>query len=123
METVGYYINYSKYLNIYDLPLELDYLDIRPLPEKWIRFDNLKRIEFLDSFKIPPELRDKSGKLIYFSMGSMGGIDIEMMKRLTKILANLRTDISYRRVYITTDGNYHLICGVRDMYPKPKSYH
>ncbi|CAG2171973.1 unnamed protein product, partial [Oppiella nova] len=32
----------SKYLNIYGYPLELDYLDIRELPPKWYRFDNLK---------------------------------------------------------------------------------
>ena len=84
----GIYINHSKYLNIYGLPLELDYLDIRPLPKNWIRFDNLKRNEVMDNFEIPPELKGKTEKLIYFSMGSMGGADVKMMTRLVDILGN-----------------------------------
>ncbi|CAG2179011.1 unnamed protein product, partial [Oppiella nova] len=35
----------SPYLNIYGYPLELDYLDMRSMPPKWHRFDNLKRTE------------------------------------------------------------------------------
>jgi len=86
LENVGYYINYSKYLNIYGTPFELDYQDMRPLPKNWIRFDNLMRSEVKEKFEIPPELSDKSGKLIYFSMGSMGGADVKMMTRLVDIL-------------------------------------
>ncbi|CAG2179402.1 unnamed protein product, partial [Oppiella nova] len=77
----------SKYLNIYGFPMELDYADIRPLPPKWYRFDNLKRTELQDTFEIPVPLRDRPGKLIYFSMGSMGGADVENMKRLVTILS------------------------------------
>ncbi|XP_054152579.1 NDP-glycosyltransferase YjiC-like [Oppia nitens] len=77
----------SPYLNIYGFPLELDYLDMRPLPQNWLRFDNFKRYEKISKFEIPVELRDKPGKLIYFSLGSMGGADVQLMKRLTSILA------------------------------------
>ncbi|CAG2179776.1 unnamed protein product, partial [Oppiella nova] len=77
----------SPYLNIYGYPLELDYLDIRPLPPKWYRFDNLKRTEQQQKFEIPVPLRGRPGKLVYFSMGSMGGTDLNLMKRLVTILS------------------------------------
>ncbi|CAG2167877.1 unnamed protein product [Oppiella nova] len=76
-----------KYLNIYGYPLELDYLDLRPIPRNVIRFDNLKRTEEDLSFEIPVPLRDRPGKLVYFSMGSMGGVDVKNMKRLIDILS------------------------------------
>jgi len=78
--------NGSQFLNIYGFPLELDYLDIRPLDKNWIRFDNLMRSEVKEKFEIPPELSDKSGKLIYFSMGSMGGTNLDLISRLISIL-------------------------------------
>ncbi|CAG2166276.1 unnamed protein product [Oppiella nova] len=81
------YINNSKYLNIYGYPLELDYQDMRPLPPKWYRFDNLKRTEKGQPFDIPVSLRDRPGKLIYFSLGSMGSVDVKNMKRLVTILS------------------------------------
>ncbi|XP_054166230.1 NDP-glycosyltransferase YjiC-like [Oppia nitens] len=80
-------INESKYLNIYGYPLELDYLDIRPLPDNWYRFDNFLRNDKHLRFELPEQLRDKPGKLIYFSLGSMGGADVDNMKRLVDILA------------------------------------
>ena len=85
--TSGYrWINDSPYLNIYDTPSELDYTDVRPNPPNWVQFDNLKRIDVDIRFEIPKELRDRPGKLIYLSMGSMGGADVELMKRLIGIL-------------------------------------
>ncbi|XP_054152658.1 NDP-glycosyltransferase YjiC-like [Oppia nitens] len=78
---------FSKYLNIYGYPRELDYLDMRPLPDKWFRFDNFMRSDRHLSFKLPEQLLDKPGKLIYFSLGTMGAIDFDNMNRLTGILA------------------------------------
>ena len=95
------YMNHSKYLNIYGFPLEIDYLDIRPLPPKWYRFDNLKRTEKLLNFEIPEQLKGKPGKLIYFSMDSMGSVDVEMMKRLTAILEKSK------HRYIVSKGPLH----------------
>jgi len=83
----GRFIYDSPFLNIYGYPLELDYHDIRPLPPKWYRFDNLKRTEQQQKFEIPVPLRDRPGKLVYFSMGSMGGTDLNLMKRLVTILS------------------------------------
>ncbi len=81
------FTKFSPYLNIYGFPLELDYLDMRPLPQKWYRFDNLKRSGTQYHFELPESVRNSSGKLIYFSMGSMGGADIDLMKRLITILS------------------------------------
>ena len=77
----------SEWLNVYGFPLELDYTDVRPLPPKWFRFDNLKRTEKNLDFEIPEQLRGRLGKLIYFSLGSMGGADVNLMKRLVVILS------------------------------------
>ncbi|XP_054156558.1 NDP-glycosyltransferase YjiC-like [Oppia nitens] len=81
-------------LNLYGYPLELDYQDVRPLPENFYRFDNLmRRQEILDNnnpamFDIPESLRlQKLGKLVYFSMGTLGSVDVVNMKRLVNILA------------------------------------
>ncbi|XP_054152651.1 uncharacterized protein LOC128951430 [Oppia nitens] len=79
--------NFKFYLNIYDFPLELDYQDIRPLPDNWYRFDNFMRQHISsEPFELPIQLRDKPGKVIYFSLGSMGAIDVNNMKRLIAIL-------------------------------------
>lgn len=71
----GYIFHPSPYLNIYAYPEELDYLDIRPLPEKWLRFDHFIRSSAMETetvFEVPQSLAALPGKLVYVSMGSMG---------------------------------------------------
>ena len=80
------FIHTSMFANIYMYPKELDYTDIRPLPQKWHQFDTFIRTE-KEFFEIPDKLKDKSGKLIYLSMGSMGSADLKLMKRLISILS------------------------------------
>jgi UDP:flavonoid glycosyltransferase YjiC (YdhE family) len=77
----------SPYLNIYMYPEEVDYTDLRKLPENWYRFDYFKRSGNEETFEIPQKLKNKSGKLIYLSMGSMGSADINLMKKLISILS------------------------------------
>lgn len=79
----------SEYLNIYAYPLEIDYIDIRPLPAKWKRYDHFVRFgEEDDSFKIPKDFLEKPlGKLVFVSMGSLGCSHLELMKRLISILS------------------------------------
>ncbi len=77
----------SPYLNIYMFPEELDYTDIRDLPSNWHQFDCFMRSGNEDTFEIPEKLNNKSGKLIYLSLGSMGGADVKLMKRLVSILS------------------------------------
>ncbi|XP_054152585.1 putative UDP-glucuronosyltransferase ugt-46 [Oppia nitens] len=77
----------SNHLNIYDFPLELDYHDIRPLNDNYYRFDNFMRKDISsEPFELPVQLKDKPGKVIYFSMGSMGAVDVNNMKRFIVIL-------------------------------------
>ncbi|CAG2109766.1 unnamed protein product, partial [Medioppia subpectinata] len=56
-------ISDSPYLNIYGYPEELDYLDLRPLPEKWLR---------VDAFMRRGEKQDKSQHKFIVSKGLFG---------------------------------------------------
>ncbi|CAG2118170.1 unnamed protein product, partial [Medioppia subpectinata] len=49
----------SPYLNIYGFPEELDYTDLRPLPEKWLRVDAFMKIGEKQEFKIPDKFFDR----------------------------------------------------------------
>ena len=82
-----FFINHSPYHNFFTFPKELDYTEARPVPPKWFRFDNFKRKETDIKFEIPEKLRDKPGKLIYFSLGSMGSLNLELTKKLIGFLA------------------------------------
>jgi len=79
---------FSPWANIYIFPKELDYTPLRPNPPNWHQFDTFMRGE-PDSipFEIPPKLRDGPGKLIYFSLGTIGCINVPLMKRLIRFLA------------------------------------
>src|SRR5262249_6232563 len=90
----------SPFMNIYGFPLELDYLDVRPLPPNWYRFDNLKRTEAMD-FRMPNELRDGPGKVVYFSMGTIGTGQLSLMRRLLAMLE----DSPHR--FIVSKGPHH----------------
>ena len=79
----------SPYLNLYGYPEELDYTDIRPNPTNWFRIDSFMR-KGEQELKLPTNFKRNHEKLIYLSLGSMASIDIELMKRLVKILAKSR---------------------------------
>ncbi|CAG2109768.1 unnamed protein product, partial [Medioppia subpectinata] len=97
MKEEGYPINtdntsfpISPYLNIYGYPEELDYTDIRPIPQKWLRVDTFMRRGEKQEFKIPDKFRDRDiekNKLIYLSLGSMGSANVDLMKKLVSILS------------------------------------
>ena len=78
---------HSPYLNIYSFPLELDYNDLRPNPPKWHRVDTLM-IKPKEEFEIPEKLKNKPGKLIYFSLGSLSSVNVELMGKLINYLAD-----------------------------------
>ena len=77
----------SPYLNIYHYPLELDYTDLRPNPPNFVRVDRFM-IKPDEEFVVPVELKNKSGKLIYFSLGSVSSMNVELMKRLINYLSS-----------------------------------
>lgn len=93
------YIYDSPHLNVYMYPEELDYSHLDG-PENWVRCDSILRInnKILDEedsttnepkrkFELPEKLQDLPGKLIFLSMGSLASGDVELMKRMVKMLA------------------------------------
>ncbi|CAG2174079.1 unnamed protein product [Oppiella nova] len=79
----------SPYLNIYGYPEELDYTDIRPIPDTWMRVDAFMR-RGEQEFAIPRKFLDRDpqkSRLIYLSLGSMASIDVNLMKRFVTILS------------------------------------
>lgn len=83
----------SPYLNIYQYPLELDYHNVNgfTIPETFVGIDAFVRKD-PGSFRLPESFLSKqtgSDKLIYFSLGSMGSYDVEVMKRILTILSKL----------------------------------
>ena len=77
--------------NLYVYPTEADYLDARPLDETWTRMDSSVR-ETDDDYEVPAEVADRpeGSALIYLSLGSLGGADVELMRRLVKVLGTTR---------------------------------
>jgi MGT family glycosyltransferase len=77
--------------NLYVYPAEADYLDARPLDETWTRMDSSVR-ETDDEYVLPPGMADRAADsaLIYLSLGSLGGADVELMQRLVDVLSVTR---------------------------------
>ncbi|MEV0348061.1 glycosyltransferase [Nonomuraea sp. NPDC050680] len=71
-------------LNLYVFPEILDYTDARPLGPAWHRLDSSVR-ETDEDFQLP--FQRTSGALVYFSLGSLGSSDVELMQRVIDVLA------------------------------------
>lgn len=73
--------------NLYVYPAEADYVDARPLDDSWTRMDSSVR-ETDAEYELPASLADRpaSSALIYLSLGSLGGADVELMQRLVDVL-------------------------------------
>ena len=50
----------SPTLNIYLWPEELDYVELKPMPDNWIRVENFIRITN-DTFELPEQLAKRAG--------------------------------------------------------------
>jgi len=76
---------------LYVYPAEADYLDRRPLDSRWTRMDSSVR-ETDEDFPLPAEVADRpaDSSLIYLSLGSLGGADVELMQRLVDVLGMTR---------------------------------
>jgi MGT family glycosyltransferase len=85
------FIHTSPDANIYVYPEEADYVDLRPLDDTWHRIDSSVR-ETDEAYVVPSlvgERPDGSG-LVYLSLGSLGGADVELMQRLVNVLSTTR---------------------------------
>jgi MGT family glycosyltransferase len=81
----------SKGANLYVYPAEADYVDVRPLDGSWTRMDSSVR-ETDDDYVVPVEVADRpdDSALIYLSLGSLGGADVDLMRRLVDVLGTTR---------------------------------
>jgi MGT family glycosyltransferase len=77
--------------NLYVYPAEADYLTARPLDGTWTRMDSSVR-ETDEEYVVPAEVADRpdDNALIYLSLGSLGGADVELMQRLVDVLGTTR---------------------------------
>jgi UDP:flavonoid glycosyltransferase YjiC (YdhE family) len=91
----------SPYLTIYDYPKEIDYSNEVSVPSNIYGFDNFMRSEKSEEFELPEELRNKSGKLVYLSLGSMASGNVKLMKRLISILSKSQ------HKFIVSKGQLH----------------
>ncbi|WP_214413454.1 glycosyltransferase [Sphaerisporangium fuscum] len=73
-------------LNLYVFPEIADYTDARPLDASWHRLDSSVR-ETDEAFEPPASLAGGEGALVYFSLGSLGSADVELMQRVIDVLA------------------------------------
>ena len=85
-------------LNLYVYPEIADYTGARPLDASWHRLDS--SVRETDSAFVIPEIPG-DGALIYFSLGSLGSADVELMRRVIGVLA----DTPHR--YIVSKGPRH----------------
>ena len=77
--------------NLYVYPAEADYVDVRPLDDSWSRMDSSVR-ETDEEYELPAPVADRpeDSALIYLSLGSLGGADVELMQRLVDVLGTTR---------------------------------
>jgi MGT family glycosyltransferase len=85
------FIATSKVANIYLFPAEADYAGLRPLDSTWHRLDSSVRETDAD-FELPNVVRERpeGSGLVYLSLGSLGGADVDLMQRLVDVLATTR---------------------------------
>lgn len=75
--------------NLYVFPEEADYVAHRPLDDSWHRMDSSVR-ETEAEYVLPEDLasRPEGSALVYLSLGSLGGADVELMQSLIDSLAD-----------------------------------
>jgi MGT family glycosyltransferase len=81
------FMHESEHANLYVYPAEADYDRVRPLGDTWHRIDSSVR-ETDDDYVLPPAVADRpeGSALVYLSLGSLGGADVELMRRLVDVL-------------------------------------
>jgi MGT family glycosyltransferase len=87
-------------VNLYVYPELADYRRGRPLAPSWHRLASSVR-QTDEKFTLPEALATGDGPLIYFSLGSLGSADVELMRRVIGCLAAT----PYR--YIVSKGPLH----------------
>jgi UDP:flavonoid glycosyltransferase YjiC (YdhE family) len=73
-------------LNLYLYPELADYRRTRPLGSSWHRLDSSVRLTD-EKFVLPEAVVGSGGALIYFSLGSLGSADVQLMRRVIECLS------------------------------------
>jgi MGT family glycosyltransferase len=73
-------------LNLYVYPELADYRRTRPLGSSWHRLDSSVRLTD-EEFVLPEAVAGGGGALIYFSLGSLGSADVQLMRRVIDSLS------------------------------------
>jgi MGT family glycosyltransferase len=73
-------------LNLYVYPELADYPRARPLGSSWHRLDSSVRLTD-EKFVLPEAVAGSGGALIYFSLGSLGSADVQLMRRVIECLS------------------------------------
>ena len=94
-------------LNLYVYPGIADYTGARRLGPTWQRLESSVR-ETDEEFTMPAEFAGRDGALIYFSLGSLGSADVELMRRIIDALAKT----PHR--YIVSKGPLHAEIALAD---------
>src|SRR5690606_8192981 len=84
--------------NLYVYPEIIDYVADRPMGDSWTRLDSSVR-DTDEEFTLPDIPGE--GSLIYFSLGSLGSADLDLMRRIISVLG--RTP----HRYIVSKGPLH----------------
>jgi UDP:flavonoid glycosyltransferase YjiC (YdhE family) len=80
------FIHESPWLNLFLYPREADYRRSQGLAATWHRLESSVRATE-GGWTLPDSLAERSGALIYLSLGSLGSADVELMQRLVDVLA------------------------------------
>lgn len=83
------FMHESPYLNLYSYPAEADYERADALGPTWHQLDSTVRAAD-GTWQLPQHLANRSGALVYLSLGSLGSADVGLMQRLVDLLG--RTD-------------------------------
>ena len=103
----------SPYFNLYLSPSVVDYPRSQPLAPTWHRLDSCVR-DTDEQFQMPPGFKDRKGKLIYLSLGSLGSADVGLMSRLIGLLAK-----TPHRVIVSKGEQHELIKLTDNMHGAP----
>lgn len=90
------FIHPSAHLNLYLYPSAVDYPRSRPLDATWHNLGSAVRTTD-EPWRLPGELADGDGAVIYLSLGSLGSGDVPLMQALIAAMADSR-----HRVIVST---------------------
>lgn len=81
---------WSPLINIYLYPESLDYKEFGESPTKWFRMDHLIRPAVEEPMGFDEAFFNSEEKKVFFTLGSMGGSDVDLMVKLVGWLAESR---------------------------------